>query len=948
MTLPSNIKTVAEAITFLTADNASKAAQIVALQGRATALEEKEPVPIEAPVITQRAAIGSDGSPQVGEELTGVDPVGNYPVSARRWLRGSTFLTDLNRYTPQVEGDYDYEGTIAAPDGRTAVSRSTITVRAASIDEPVVLQPNPPSFQPVSSTSTGLIDVDSGRITHRASVVVKEGGGDTKLQVAVTADDRQAVYISSGLIFGSNRFTITRRLLGNDYTYDTGTNALLPRALRASDVVTLRCDGDPRTIAVLLNDDVIFGPYLLSGAGLTAVWGEPWPETATRAGARSNAAAAEVTVGRIVTPVVVGQITALISGEVQATILYVGEPDAFRARIVRSNGTVVDDWRPTTVTATTGAGNATISFAPVIASSDAGADVVLEVQQMKSGAPIASTGKRVYFARGDFTPLVLGYNLARSVGSAERVVNDWSKEIYIDGNFNPPAFRVSRRGLTGSGYIQTNPGVTLTNQANDPNMTISSNPNTGRHDFVFRGDAAGERPIGLGGGPVPTSVKVYPGGQDPQTINDGILPSLSQADHGAGIRDLDWGAGNAQPGGAVVTTPASRSKLTSPNYVTGAFTGAGFSAGDALPYEVMTSAMNRIHANAPASRHWGHVDTIIGTDQYYIDQYTYIRDNLHPDVLIYTEFGNERPWNYNTSRTMLEAARSGLYGNGASVAYPDIIPVDFGGYGNNGIGRGPAIAAGKTIMFAGSGQGGNGAIFPGGEFIWRAKRDLAAGTDICEGENWEAIAGFTDLQQGARRWLGKRSVEVWTIIKDVFGATAFAARVRPTVCGQARERTFDHLALELNMPGFLNLCTNIGNSAYTYDNLDNRALTTVDQMYDGYINDLEKDHPARIAAWTDLVLKSGKQNYWYELALHTNIFVGAPHPTYKNSWTQLMADAPRIRELERRLARNMRQRATGPAFYYKGFIDPNWALRPMGYQDTTSPRWLGHKEGLAG
>lgn len=88
--------------------------------------------PTPAPVFTTPSSIATDGTPQVGEQLTGIDGVATNAASyARRWLLGSTVLTSSATYTPSAVGTYRYE-TIATGPGGEMTSGSNITVAAAS------------------------------------------------------------------------------------------------------------------------------------------------------------------------------------------------------------------------------------------------------------------------------------------------------------------------------------------------------------------------------------------------------------------------------------------------------------------------------------------------------------------------------------------------------------------------------------------------------------------------------------------------------------------------------------------------------------------------------------------------------------------------------------------------------------------------------------------------
>lgn len=86
-----------------------------------------------APVIATPAGISSDGTPQVGETLTGIDPTGNGPIVARRWIAGGSTVATTQTYAPTVAGALRYEADLQGPDGTIATSGSTITVAAASV-----------------------------------------------------------------------------------------------------------------------------------------------------------------------------------------------------------------------------------------------------------------------------------------------------------------------------------------------------------------------------------------------------------------------------------------------------------------------------------------------------------------------------------------------------------------------------------------------------------------------------------------------------------------------------------------------------------------------------------------------------------------------------------------------------------------------------------------------
>lgn len=151
-----------------------------------------------APVITSPAAIGSDGTPQVGEVLTGVDPVVTYgSVTARRWLLGSTTLATTQTYTPAATGDHRFQADIKGADGSTVQSTATITVAAATAPAPsFTAQPSISGTPQIGQTLTG----NSGTISNgsvSARQWLRDGvaisGATAATYTLVTADAGKAV-----------------------------------------------------------------------------------------------------------------------------------------------------------------------------------------------------------------------------------------------------------------------------------------------------------------------------------------------------------------------------------------------------------------------------------------------------------------------------------------------------------------------------------------------------------------------------------------------------------------------------------------------------------------------------------------------------------------------------------------------------------------------------------
>ncbi len=112
-----------------------------------------EPPTDGPPIILTPAAINSDGTPQVGETLTGIDPVGNGPVVARRWIAGGATVAITQTYAPTAAGPLRYEADLQGPDGTILTSGSDIVVQAA---------PVAPTIANTPGTSTLLASQVSG------------------------------------------------------------------------------------------------------------------------------------------------------------------------------------------------------------------------------------------------------------------------------------------------------------------------------------------------------------------------------------------------------------------------------------------------------------------------------------------------------------------------------------------------------------------------------------------------------------------------------------------------------------------------------------------------------------------------------------------------------------------------------------------------------------------
>ncbi|GGB21610.1 hypothetical protein GCM10011380_09000 [Sphingomonas metalli] len=124
------------------------------------------PTPTPAPTFTTPASITSDGTPQVGETLTGNDGVvANGSISARAWLLAGATVSTSAQFTPQQAGNYTYRAT-ASGAGGTTNSSATVTVAAAT-----------PTPTPTPATFAMTQLPSSNRVYQRST---KTGGGPNK------------------------------------------------------------------------------------------------------------------------------------------------------------------------------------------------------------------------------------------------------------------------------------------------------------------------------------------------------------------------------------------------------------------------------------------------------------------------------------------------------------------------------------------------------------------------------------------------------------------------------------------------------------------------------------------------------------------------------------------------------------------------------------------------
>jgi hypothetical protein len=175
-------------------------------------------VPITpGPVIATPAGINSDGTPQVGETLTGIDPTGNGPIVARRWIRSGATVATTQTYTPTATGTLRFEADLQGPDNTTATSGSDIVVQAAT-----------PAPTPVSITGTPPTTGTAGQ--PYSFTPSTAGGAGTKVYTLASGTLLAGLSLntSTGAITGTPPAAGTMTTLSVRVTDDTGSAATTP------------------------------------------------------------------------------------------------------------------------------------------------------------------------------------------------------------------------------------------------------------------------------------------------------------------------------------------------------------------------------------------------------------------------------------------------------------------------------------------------------------------------------------------------------------------------------------------------------------------------------------------------------------------------------------------------------------------------------------------------
>lgn len=172
------------------------------------------------PYFSTPVSIASDGTPQVGETLTGVDGVVvNGTITGRQWLLAGVPITGetQNAFTPQQVGNYTFRVTVTGTDGTTTTGSSTAAVLAAdTVPDPLTITGTPPT--------TGTVG-QSYSFTPSAA-----GGAGTKVYALASGTLLAGLSLntSTGAITGTPTAAGTMTGLSVRVTDDTGSASTAP------------------------------------------------------------------------------------------------------------------------------------------------------------------------------------------------------------------------------------------------------------------------------------------------------------------------------------------------------------------------------------------------------------------------------------------------------------------------------------------------------------------------------------------------------------------------------------------------------------------------------------------------------------------------------------------------------------------------------------------------
>ncbi|HEX8421277.1 MAG TPA: hypothetical protein VF638_14820 [Sphingomonas sp.] len=231
---------------------------------------------------TQQVApsITSDGTPQVGETLTGNDGSFDGTVVARRWLLGGSAMSTSQSYLLSATGTLVYQVDVRGPTNGgvqgnvVSFNSAAVTVAAASAPTPtptpgekLLLNQPPPAVinAPLTNNHKTLELVTMASVQHYVEIVLGNGSqfdaypGVTSNLVVACADNNNFIKLRTinGTHYGIRVQRTASRTGVPSGPYDPHTFTPFPRALVANDRIRFASDG--LSASVFLNDEFVEG-----------------------------------------------------------------------------------------------------------------------------------------------------------------------------------------------------------------------------------------------------------------------------------------------------------------------------------------------------------------------------------------------------------------------------------------------------------------------------------------------------------------------------------------------------------------------------------------------------------------------------------------------------------------------------------------------------------------
>lgn len=540
-------------------------------------------------------------------------------------------------------------------------------------------------------------------------------------------------------------------------------------------------------------------------------------------------------------------------------------------------------------------------------------------------------------------PTVFGANVrSNTYYSCPPMLNNWAK--YCAENIPGSRLYIPYMGIKGINTLTTNTGTKINHITAVGVNLISTNPTTGVHvlEIVEDQDVAnlGQSHRYLDFSAPITSLSVVRQGKTGE-FSDEWLAMLSDL---GGLRDLDMVGTNLTGGDPEKKRP--RNLDNDPIWYQRDFAGA------LVPFPVVARAIAKLRSrNANFKVFWHTIGIDMDMDDIRAEAIA-ARDTIPSEVKIVLEYGNELPWNFpgNAEGALFQGMYAGYFDGypwdaPAPVNLRPKKPMITGTsqqFTNADTSTFPALKAGDAVYANVSGIG---------DVFYEVLKDAPAGTPIKDTTVYSENVLWNKSRNGrypARRWLIQRSLQVFKIWKEVFGAS-FDARCAPVRMGQYGQRFVGstHQDMELSyLPEYTGMLKGIGHATYLYPapgtntGAEDWTVDKLEAAYAGGIPDLINKIRA---LYNDAEILGIPQVMIYE-GMNTHFVGGSLNwaNTYRDFWR-----SPNRRRVIRDLViAHRKEFPNAVVMQYDLFGDREWS-RFMDPNDTASPVLLGYQDGFA-